>query len=94
MVASTVANIVGKLLSVALLLGAAVTSAQFVQPTNGTLPAPLELRLAGPYGPIGQAFNIAPLTPEAGIGQNAIGLSVRIFSDSPPCFNLGIADHH
>jgi hypothetical protein len=88
MATSTVAHTMGKLLSVVLLLGAAVTSAQSVQPTNGTLPAPRDniqeqLRLAGPHNSTGQAFNIAPLTGQAGAGGTAVDLSVRDYSDSP-----------
>ena len=79
----------GKLLSVVLLLGAAVTSAQSVQPTNGTLPAPRDniqeqLRLASSHNYKGQAFNIAPLTDRAGAGGTAVDLSVRYHSDSLP----------
>lgn len=66
------------------LLFVTLASAQSVSPSNASLPASesifTQLTLLGGGGPLltQNAFNIAPLTAEVGLGESAGAVAVRI----------------
>lgn len=82
MVTSTVARSMASLFSAVLLLLVTLVSGQSVQPSNASLPATestlTQLTISG-GGLLSQTvFNIAPLTPNVGMGGSPPAVAVRI----------------